>query len=53
MSKKNTSTIYMERVGLYVRISDQDRHKLTRAQLSKSIENQIAMLKKECKKKIG
>ena len=40
-----------ERVGLYVRISEQDRQKLTKAQLSKSIENQIAMLKDEAKER--
>ena len=40
-----------ERVGLYVRISEQDRKKLTKSQLSKSIENQIAMLKDEAKER--
>ena len=38
----------VERAGLYVRISEQDKVKLTKAQLSKSIENQLKMLKAEC-----
>lgn len=37
-----------EKAGLYVRISEQDKVKLTNAQLSKSIENQLKMLKAEC-----
>lgn len=45
------SNIIVEKVGLYVRISEQDRVKLTKAQLSKSIENQLAMLKTECKER--
>ncbi len=31
----------VERAGLYVRISEQDKVKLTKAQLSKSIENHL------------
>ncbi len=38
-------------VGLYVRISEQDKIKLTKTQLSKSIENQLKMLKAECKER--
>ena len=45
--KKNV----LKRVALYVRISDQDRKKLTKAQLSQSIENQISMLTDEAKQR--
>ncbi len=38
----------VEKAGLYVRISEQDKIKLTKVQLSKSIENQLKMLKTEC-----
>ena len=34
----------VEKAGLYVRISEQDKIKLTKVQLSKSIENQLKMM---------
>lgn len=52
MEKVNTiDGLDVQRVGLYVRISEQDRKKLTKTQLSKSIENQITMLKDEAFKR--